>query len=89
MKRCKIPDLLDISIFKLCTRFAANIPLLYGIASILFVALRGDAKNFSYFVPSILCIILWLINIINPWSYRNKLGICLIEFFNKKLSKAS
>ena len=84
IKRCKIPDLLDISIFKLCTRFAANIPLLYGVASILFIALRGDARDFSYYVPSILCIILWIINSINPRSIRNRIGVCLIEFFHKK-----
>ena len=79
MKRCKIPALLDVSIFKLCTKFSANIPVLYGVGSIIFLALRDKDQDFHYFLPSTLCILVWLINMFNPCMCRHKLGFFLIK----------
>ena len=39
----KITDLLDINVFETVVGFAMNIPLIYGVASIVFLYIRGDA----------------------------------------------
>ena len=47
-----------------------NFSLLYGVGSIVFINLRGDAPNFGYYVPSILCIVVWFFAVQSPF------GIC-------------
>ena len=39
----KIPDLINVWVFDTVTKFALNVPLFYGISSILFLYLRDDA----------------------------------------------
>lgn len=62
----KIPDLLDINIFETVTGLALNIPLLYAISSVVFLKLNGDAENFGYYVPSILCFLVWFMSVESP-----------------------
>ena len=84
LRMSKIPDLLDVMIFETCIKFALNIPCLYGVSSIFFLALRGDAKNFAYYIPSILCLIVWLISVVNPCNICQSIVDCLVETFIKK-----
>ena len=81
LRMCKITDLLDISVFETVVGFALNIPLLYGVASIVFLKIRGDASNFSYYVPSMLCILVWFLSIQSPFDFHGRLVNCLIKTF--------
>lgn len=70
LRMSKIPDLIDYLVFETCVGYAMNFPLLYGVGSIVFINLRNDAPNFGYYVPSILCIVVWFIAVQSPF------GIC-------------
>ena len=80
-RMCKITDLLDINIFETVVGFALNIPMIYGVSSIVFLYIRGDAHNFSYYVPSILCLVFWLITFQNPCDVCHKTTDLLISLF--------
>ena len=80
----KMTDLLDVLVFETCVGFALNIPLFYGVSSIVFLSLRGDASNFAYYIPSILCIILWFLSVQNPFDLYQKIVDKLIDIFLKE-----
>lgn len=77
----KITDLLDISVFETIAGFALNIPLFYGVSSIVFLKIRGDAVDFSYYVPSILCIVIWFFSVQSPFNLYSKFVNWLIKYF--------
>ena len=84
LKMCKIPDMLDLLIYETCIGYAQNIPALYGVSSILFMAIRNDAVNFTYYIPSIMCLILWFISVENPFGLYHRLAECMISTFIKE-----
>ena len=73
-RMCKITDLLDVNIFETVVGFALNIPCIYGLSSILFLYLKEDAKNFSYYLPSILCLVVWFLSVQSPFGLYHKLN---------------
>ena len=69
----KITDLLDINVFETVVGFASNIPLIYGVASIVFLNIRGDAESPAYYIPSIFCIIVWVFFVENLFGIPAKI----------------
>ena len=54
-----------------------NVPLIYGTGSLFLLALSGYAPTNYYFIPSIVCIIIWFISIANPCSLLSRItSIC-------------
>lgn len=74
LRVCKIPDLIDFLVFEQAIYFSFNFPLLYGIGSITFTALRGDALNFGFYLPSIICIIIWFLTVHSPFNICRKMA---------------
>ena len=90
LRMSKIPDMIDFLVFETCVGYALNFPLLYGLGSIIFLNLRGDAPNFGYYVPSILCIIIWFISVQSPFGIHRKIVDCLINcLYGKEKEKKS
>ena len=73
LRMSKIPDMIDFLVFETVVGYALNIPLLYGIGSIIFLSLRGDAPNFGYYIPSIICIIVWFLSVQSPFGLYKKI----------------
>ena len=79
LRMSKIPDMVDFLVFETVIGYALNFPLLYGMGSIIFLNLRGDAPNFGYYVPSILCIIVWFFSVQSPLGIHRKIVDCLMR----------
>lgn len=56
-----------------------NVPLLYGVGSLFLLGLSGYAPNNTYYIPSIVCIIIWFISIANPCSILSRMTSCCTE----------
>ena len=76
LRVCKIPDMIDYLIFEICIGYAMNVPLLYGTGSLFLLGLSGYAPSPTYYLPSIICIIIWFISIVNPCSFLTKITSC-------------
>jgi hypothetical protein len=83
----KIPDMIDFLVFESVVEYALNFPLLYGVGSIVFLSLRDDAPNFGYYVPSIVCVIVWFLSVQSPFGMCRKIVETLIDCLEKKPAK--
>ena len=84
-KMSKVTDLIDINVFETVVGFSLNVPVIYGISSILFLNLREDADDFSFYVPSILCLVIWFLSVQSPFNLYSKLINCLVtNIFKRK-----
>ncbi len=81
LRMSKITDMIDFLVFETCVGYALNFPLLYGTGSIIFLFLRDDAPNFGYYVPSILCIIIWFFSVQSPFGFYRRFVDCLMKCF--------
>lgn len=84
LRMSKITDLIDVMVFETVVGFALNVPLFYGVSSIIFLAVREDAHNFAYYIPSILCLIVWFMSVQNPCDVYQKIIDCLVNHFLKE-----
>ena len=87
LRMSKIPVMIDFLAFETCIGFALNFPLLYGLGSILFLSLRNDAPNFGYYVPSILCIVVWFLSVQSPFGIHKKIVDCIMGCYDEDQEK--
>ena len=80
LRMSKITDLIDITVFQHVATLTLNIPLLYSIGSIIFLALSPTDYNFGFYVPSILCLIIWFLSVQSPFNLYTKLLDCIINY---------
>ena len=86
-KMSKMTDLLEMSIFETVVGFSLNIPLIYGISSAFFLKIRGDDHHPTYYIPSILCVVVWVLSVHSPFNiYRKVINWLVSNLFerNKK-----
>lgn len=85
LRRCKIPELFDFIIFENSCSFLQHVPLVYGAGSLVWMHLYGAGHQYSYFsinfLPSILCIVFWLIYLLNPFSILNRFIKIIMPLF--------
>jgi hypothetical protein len=74
-----MPDLIDYFIFENVILYALNIPLFYALGSITFLALRGQGATFPYYIPSIVCLVIWLVMSQNPFGIGKVVTKCLVQ----------
>ena len=56
-----------------------NVPLLYGTGSLFLLGLSQYPPNAAYYIPSIFCIIIWFISILNPCGIISKITSCCVS----------
>ena len=81
LRMSKITDLIDITVFHHVANLTLNISLLYGVGSITFLALSETEYEFGFYVPSILCIVVWFLSIQSPFNLFSRLVDCIIKRF--------
>lgn len=85
LRRYKIPELVDFIIFENCCSYLMHVPAIYAAGSLTFMYLTsptGDSSLFNWnYLPSILCVGLWIFCVLNPFSIFNKVTKCIVSKF--------
>ena len=81
LRRYKIPELVDFIIFENCCSYLQHVPLVYAAGSLTFIYLTETMPENTFnmnYIPSLLCLLMWLFCTINPFSILNKLNKFII-----------
>lgn len=84
LRRYKIPELVDFIIFQTCCSYLQHVPLIYAAGSLTYMYLTENTETNMFslrYVPSILCIGVWILGVMNPFSILNKLTKRIIGIF--------
>lgn len=83
LRRSKIPELFDFIIFETSCSYLQHVPLIYGLGSTMFMTILGTGGNKLNYIPSFLCLGIWLINLIDPFSILKRfikyIASCLLK----------